>query len=171
VTARPPPHILVFAPHRLSRDDPLPEVPLIRPATADDLDAIALVESRAAYHPWTADQLRSSLENPKAWILVAALEGQIAGHLVGQSLPWEGELHTVAVDPSAQRKGVGRALVAAAMGRWTEEGVDAVFLEVRHDNAPALALYRALGWTPVGRRPDYYGPGAHALVFKWVPAP
>ncbi len=39
-----------------------------------------------------------------------------------------------------------------------------MLLEVRPDNASAIALYRRLGFSPVTTRRDYYGPGQDALV-------
>jgi [ribosomal protein S18]-alanine N-acetyltransferase len=46
------------------------------------------------------------------------------------------------------------------------KGVKTVFLEVRESNSAAIALYRKLGFMPVGKRPRYYSEtDEDALVF------
>jgi GNAT superfamily N-acetyltransferase len=57
----------------------------------------------------------------------------------------------VLVGPGFRRRGVGAALMAAAADWAMEAGADTLALSVEEDNAPALALYRALGMTPVSR--------------------
>jgi len=50
--------------------------------------------------------------------------------------------------PELRRRGVARALVAAS-ARWARErGADTAYLQVERDNAAALALYAAFGFTP-----------------------
>ncbi len=49
----------------------------------------------------------------------------------------------------------------------TAEGLSVVYLEVRSQNAPAIALYEKLGFERVGIRKDYYDrPRDHALIMK-----
>jgi ribosomal-protein-alanine N-acetyltransferase len=49
--------------------------------------------------------------------------------------------------------------MAAAMESAMVAGAARMFLEVADDNAAALALYAALGFTQVGVRPRYYERG------------
>ena len=63
---------------------------------------------------------------------------------------------SIAVTPDARRRGVGKALVRAAMGAAAQAGADAAFLEVAVDNAPAAALYAGLGFRRIGLRKGYY---------------
>jgi ribosomal protein S18 acetylase RimI-like enzyme len=44
-------------------------------------------------------------------------------------------------------------------------------LEVRADNAGALALYHAHGFLEAGRRPRYYADGADAVLMTRPPGP
>ena len=41
-----------------------------------------------------------------------------------------------------------------------------MFLEVAEGSAAARALYHRQGFAAVGRRPDYYPDGSHALVLS-----
>jgi ribosomal protein S18 acetylase RimI-like enzyme len=65
------------------------------------------------------------------------------------------DLEKVAVDPAAQGRGVGRALVSALVGDARAAGIEVLTLDARGDNANALHLYRSLGFTEYGRLPDF----------------
>ena len=57
------------------------------------------------------------------------------------------ELHDLYVAPGTRRRGVGRALVDAALAWVREQGVERVELRVVHGNAEGQAFWRALGFT------------------------
>ena len=68
----------------------------------------------------------------------------------------EAEILTVALDPQARGKGYARPLLAYHLDALAPRGTRVVYLEVEEGNAPALALYRRLGFREVGRREGYY---------------
>lgn len=78
----------------------------------------------------------------------------------------EFEIHTIAVDPEHQRRGLGRLLMEQLM--HAADSFDGqVFLEVRTDNAPAIAMYEAFGFVNQGVRRNYYQPsGADAYTMS-----
>lgn len=55
-------------------------------------------------------------------------------------------VESVAVDAATRRRGFARRLVATLMAWARDEGAQAACLQVEADNAPALALYRQLGF-------------------------
>jgi len=59
----------------------------------------------------------------------------------------EAEFRTLAVDPAAQRRGVGRALVQACLDRAAALGCSAVVISVRDFSEPAQQLYAGFGFT------------------------
>lgn len=69
----------------------------------------------------------------------------------------EGEFRMLAVDPSAQRHGVGRALVEACLDRTRELGLSGLALSTPRSNGRAHRLYEQLGfhrdpdrdWAPI----------------------
>jgi ribosomal-protein-alanine N-acetyltransferase len=86
---------------------------------------------------------------------------------LGRVRPFEYEIHTIGVDPAYQGHGIGRAM----MTRLLDDVDGAVFLEVRTDNEPAMALYRSLGFVTVGVRRRYYrASGADAFTMRREPA-
>jgi GNAT-family acetyltransferase (TIGR03103 family) len=58
-------------------------------------------------------------------------------------------LWCLAVDPQSQRPGAGEALVLSLAERLREAGAKHLDLSVLHDNAPAIALYKKLGFQRV----------------------
>lgn len=137
---------------------------MITDAGPDDLDTIAALERAGAAHPWTPSQIAPSLLGPPDTALLLSVDGHPIGHLLARAVLDEGELLTIVVHPDRRRGGHARALLAALDTRWTALGVRRAFLEVHEDNQPARALYAALGWTQVGRRPRYYPDGGAAML-------
>ena len=138
---------------------------MIRPVSEADLEALVRLESVGAAHPWSRNSLAGHLEGRFAcgWVLEA---DRVVGHLLGQCILDEAEIHTVVVHPEARRRGHGRQLVEHALACWSAAGVTVVHLEVRDDNGPAIALYEGLGFTGVGRRAGYYG-DVDARLLSW----
>jgi [ribosomal protein S18]-alanine N-acetyltransferase len=83
---------------------------------------------------------------------------------LGRTPPFEYEIHTIGVDPEHQGCGIGRRMLDALL---TIAADSVVHLEVRTDNAPAIALYRSVGFTQVGLRKRYYRvSGADAYTMR-----
>jgi len=78
----------------------------------------------------------------------------------------EAEILTLAVTPAARRRGLGTALLRAAMHRARDLGATAMFLEVAVTNQPARALYASLGFSEAGSRRHYYSDGTDALILR-----
>jgi len=68
----------------------------------------------------------------------------------------EAEVISIGVDPAHRRLGHGRQLLQGGLALLSAMGTERVVLEVAEDNAEALALYRSLGFAPIGRRRGYY---------------
>ena len=127
----------------------------VRPMAAADTSRCAVIAA-AAPEPWGEGQLLSELESPAARLFVAEDEGDVLGFAVFQLAAGEASLYALNVDPAARRKGVGAALLEGALAALKAEGADQCFLEVRAANAPALALYRRLGFASAGVRRGFY---------------
>jgi ribosomal protein S18 acetylase RimI-like enzyme len=148
----------------------------VRPAVAADLAEVGRI-AVAAYradgqlgdeHSYE-DALRDAAGRSRdSEILVAEEDGRILG-AVAVCLPGsrlaeisrEGELEfrMLSVDPAAQGRGVGRALVRACADRAVESGCHAVVICTRDDFAQAARrLYQRMGFT---RLPDR----------DWTPVP
>lgn len=78
----------------------------------------------------------------------------------------EAELLMIAVDPREQRRGHAQRLLAEAISRVRNAGVERIFLEVETTNESALALYQRFGFVQLYRRLNYYGAGRDADVMQ-----
>jgi L-amino acid N-acyltransferase YncA len=88
--------------------------------------------------------------------LVAVADGQIVGSLhVEASRFGAGELAMV-VARQWRGRGVGSALLAAAIQKARAEGLHKLALEVFPHNQAAIALYRKFGFVEEGHRSKHY---------------
>lgn len=81
--------------------------------------------------------------------------------------PHEAYIQTIAVAPSAQRRGIGETMLVELLDEAARRGCDHVDLEVRADNDAAMRLYERHGFTKIAVRRGYYQPsGADAVVMR-----
>ena len=81
----------------------------------------------------------------------------LAGFVLTRLAADEAEILSVTVTPRSRGVGVASRLMRRHLATLRDRGVRLLFLEVAAGNEPALALYRRLGFTEVGRREAYYG--------------
>jgi ribosomal-protein-alanine N-acetyltransferase len=139
----------------------------LRPMTAADLPAVAAIEAAGHPTPRSLQAFADDLALAHARLWVAEAGAELLGFIDYWVVAGEVELIDVAVAPVARRRGLGRRLVEHLRADVPE--ATAVHLEVRAGNAPAIALYRGLGFTEVGRRRRYYADGEDALLLSWSP--
>lgn len=133
----------------------------IAAGTADDIDDVMSV-MEAAFgkrfgEAWSRSQLSGIL--PMAGVALTLASDRETGSVIGfsliRSIADEAELLLLAVLPGRQRRGIGRRLLDDFSCCAREGGARRVHLEVREGN-PAIAMYRAAGFSAVGRRRNYY---------------
>ena len=82
------------------------------------------------------------------------------------SRPDEAEFRMLAVDPAAQRRGVGTTLTLACLDRAAALGYAAVVICTRPVSAPALAMYAGLGFVRVPERDLMPEPGLILIALR-----
>ena len=149
----------------------------VRAFADDDLAAIYAIQLKCPQAAqWRQEDYLHLARDPGGTILVAEVEDanppEVAGFAVFHRVMDEAELRNIAIDPSHQRKGIARALLAAGIRTMQEFGVRRLFLEVRASNQPALAFYASAGFQLLYTRHDYYhDPVEDALVMACDIAP
>ena len=152
----------------------------IRPFEAADKEAVVALSLRAwqpvfeklqpavpayvygAFYPdgWQARQAAdvAALLEQEAGHVRVAVEGDTIVGWVGMRLHPEdqmGEIHILAVDPQAQRRGIATTLMQAAMAEMLAAGMAIVMVETGDDpgHAPSRATYEQAGFErwPVAR--------------------
>jgi ribosomal-protein-alanine N-acetyltransferase len=127
--------------------------------TEADVGAVVAIDSSA-----THAQLAEEIVRPWSRIWVAREDD---GAPLAFLLLWHvvDELHLLNIATRADRRrgGIGRALMETMLAYGREHDARHVFLEVRRSNAPAIALYRKLGFEQLGVRARYYPDGEDAL--------
>lgn len=107
--------------------------------------------------PWPTAAFVRELAAKHNHYLAARTADTLVGYAgisrLGRKPPFEYEVHTIGVDPAYQGRGLGRRLLTGLLD-FAAGG--AVYLEVRTDNAAAIALYRSVGFVNVGLRRRYY---------------
>ncbi len=132
----------------------------------DDVDRIMAVMERA-FPPqygeaWNRRQLTDALSFGRCHYILTdsngapPAEGEPAlGFTLSRTGFEEEELLLIAVAPEARRTGLGMTMLRTLVDAARARGARQLLLEMRRGN-PAEALYRRLGFVPIGERPHYY---------------
>jgi len=98
--------------------------------------------------------------------LVATNDVEVLGYIIARTDRWGAEIVSIAVHPSARKRGIGRLLVTSAIRRMRRRKAQSIRLMVHVKNAGAAAFYRLHGFRPVGRVKDYYEDGGTAVRMR-----
>jgi ribosomal-protein-alanine N-acetyltransferase len=145
------------------------EIDLLQPSDVNDCEQLE-AQLFAGEDPWSAQAFAAELQQGH-YYLAARDDGRLVGYaglaLLGRAPYLEAEVHTIGVDPQRQHRGIGRRLLRGLLTHADARGAAVVYLEVRTDNQPAIALYRSEGFQVMGIRRRYYQPsGADAYTMR-----
>jgi ribosomal-protein-alanine N-acetyltransferase len=133
----------------------------IENGSSKDIDAVMTVMDSAFGdnfgEAWTRSQLAGILPMGGVSLMLASEPGDenTIGFSLFRTVADESELLLIAVLPGHHRRGVGRQLLDDFLKQARNDGIVRVHLEVRDGN-PAVSMYRTAGFSPVGRRRNYY---------------
>ena len=141
---------------------------LIRQANINDVDAIFEIEHLCFPDPWSKDSLRYELgENPRAFYIVAEIDGSVVGYAGLWWIEDEGHITNVAVRPGYHSRKIASGIVSVMIDFTTKQGIRHHTLEVRRSNAPAIGLYEKYGFTVEGVRKGYYLNNGEDALIMW----
>ena len=133
---------------------------VIEVAGEQDLKHLADIHKASFSRGWSDGEFEALLAQDSYRCLVARKSGKSvatpAGFVLIKQILDEAEIITIAVKPSARKKGVAARLMGEAIRRMETDRVNALFLEVDEANHSAVALYKRLGFTVMDKRDGYY---------------
>ena len=104
--------------------------------------------------------IRASFESPLIRCFILEDDGKIIGYAFAYHLPanLSADLHNIGVAESYRGNGHAARLLDDVIEWVLGEGAEELMLEVKVDNADAIALYESRGFEIISRRAGYYQP-------------
>lgn len=143
------------------------------------LQAVANIETLVQPEdPWTEQTLAEMLAQDSTHIMIVykpegkADNNKVIGYCLYQVIFEQAEILRIGTHPDYQRQSIASQLFATLNNELINNKVESLLLEVRADNAPALALYGRQGLTVIHKRKGYYQlphqPSVDALILQRV---
>ncbi|HEV8574824.1 MAG TPA: GNAT family N-acetyltransferase [Dehalococcoidia bacterium] len=121
----------------------------IREARADELEGIIAFWATVDRHtglPDRVEYLRTFHDFAADLLLVAEVDGRIAGTVLGGWDGWRAQIARLTTDPALRQKGVARALVTEIERRLYRRGARRIYALVDKRSPPAIPFWEAYGY-------------------------
>jgi ribosomal-protein-alanine N-acetyltransferase len=141
----------------------------LRPIRWWDIEELTGIEADLfGVDAWSAETFWGELAGiPETRWYRAAVDGDaIVGYVGLAVIDGTGDVQTIAVRRDHQGTGLGGILLDQLLTEAHKLACTQVILEVRADNASAIALYQRRGFVEIAERPRYYADGVAALILR-----
>ena len=128
----------------------------IRPMKRGDIPTVAALEAEIYDQPWSPRVFFDELSLESRTYLAAVEDGSVVGYGGLLRVDTDAHITTIAVAPEVRGRRIGNLLMLALVDAALASGAQHLTLEVRVSNDAAQRLYERFGFTPVGRRKNYY---------------
>lgn len=131
---------------------------LARAADAYEIGVMSryLIESGLQGWSWPPERVVKAIHDAGTNVIVAEAAAHLAGFAIMEFGDTRAHLSLLAVKPSHQRCGIGRALMTWLLDAALVAGIDTVTLELRAGNHAARLFYRSLDFRESAYLPGYY---------------
>ena len=137
-------------------------------------DIEAIVQPQDA---WGYQTLVESLKQDSMHMLIVyeqkdniIINTTVTGYCLYQVIFEQAEILRIGTHPDYQRQGIASQIFARLNTEWRTHQVESLLLEVRADNAPAIALYEQQEFALIHKRKGYYQaphqPAIDALIMQ-----
>jgi ribosomal protein S18 acetylase RimI-like enzyme len=124
---------------------------IIRHGQVEDVEALLAFWRVAAEGTDRHDdpaKVSALIERDPEAVLIAEVDGEMAGTLIAGWDGWRAHLYRLAVDPARRRRGIGTALLRAAEERFAAFGAFRADAMVLLDNELAHHVWGGAGYVP-----------------------
>ncbi len=131
----------------------------VRRMREEDLPAVRAIEIMSFSNPWSDSTFRGEVQNTSVsfpLVVVRRPGEEVVAYIVFWQIRDDVQVNNVAVHPECRGLGLGEAVMRFAIAKVRAAGAGFMTLEVRKSNAPAVSLYRKLGFEVLGDRKNYY---------------
>lgn len=128
----------------------------IREILSQDILTLAKLEAENFSDSWSKEALIDSFSQNYVHFYGAYKGKKLVGYLIFSHIVDEVEIFRIAVARSCRREGIGQILLDTMLDFGEEKKVTRALLDVRQSNAPAIFLYKKIGFKEDGRRRDFY---------------
>jgi ribosomal protein S18 acetylase RimI-like enzyme len=97
----------------------------------------------------TIEDIEQVVARGSSMLVVAEVGGQIVGSIIGSFDGWRGNIYRLAVDPSHQRRGIARLLVAEIEEWLAGQGAKRITAIVVREHPWAVGFWNAVGYEDV----------------------
>ena len=136
----------------------MPE-PVIRRVRDDELDAVLRMWRAAGVTPPSVSDsiecLTRLIREPAALLLVATIDNQVIGSVIGGWDGWRGNIYRLAVAPEHRRRGIARRLVAEISSELFAKGATRLSALVEHEHQWAMDFWDSLSDLGYARDPRF----------------
>jgi ribosomal-protein-alanine N-acetyltransferase len=119
-----------------------------------DIDRVLSIEKACFRSPWSRSGFETEIEKKSGFPFVFVDRNRVVGYVIAWKVADEMHIANLAVHPRWRRRGIGETLLEHVLS--LTRNCSWIGLEVRRSNAPALRLYRTLGFKEAGIRKGYY---------------
>jgi ribosomal protein S18 acetylase RimI-like enzyme len=120
----------------------------IRPARTEELAAVLTLWQKSGVTPPSLtdsiDGLTRLISEPGGILLVAVIDGQIVGSVIGGWDGWRGNIYRLAVTPEYRRRGIARRLVAEISSALFAKGAVRISALVEREHRWAIDFWESL---------------------------
>lgn len=131
----------------------------VRRMRESDLTAVLTIEVQSFSNPWSDNTFRGEIQNTSIsspLVVVRRPGDRVVAYIIYWQIRDDVQINNVAVHADCRGQGLGEAVLRFALAKVRAAGAAFVTLEVRQSNAPAVHLYKKLGFDILGTRKHYY---------------
>jgi RimJ/RimL family protein N-acetyltransferase len=121
----------------------------IRECRGEEVEAVLELWRQSAATPSLTDNagaLRRAIAESCSHVLVAEIDGQIIGSIIGTFDGWRGNIYRLAVHPTFRRRAIARALLGAIRDRLSCQGAERITALVEKSHHLATSFWAAVGY-------------------------